>query len=153
MKLTMKVTTHLRTREMKELGRKFADQFAEQGGKLAAQYAKENVAPGRGPGPHPHITFHEDTGKLQSSIQYVVRKAGFLHYAAISTDVDYGLFLEKGWHTTSGRFVQYPWLDPAVARAMAEEIARAKILASWISSVPTNLDFGRAITSSMSVTE
>lgn len=86
--------------------------------------AKHNVAPGIGPGPHPHRTPHVDTGNLMRSIFYRTWQKGKLEVGfTVGTPLNYGLFLEVGWQTKSGSFFRYPWLMPALMSAAPLELA------------------------------
>lgn len=126
MKLTAQVQLNMRTKELQQAGLDFAREYAKELGNLTQEKAQENVAPGRGPGPHPHVTEHDDTGALRDSIQVRTFQQGFMVLSRVETDLDYGSYLELGWHTSSGRFVRYPWMMPAVelARREANRIAR-----------------------------
>lgn len=92
-------------------------------GRRALTLAKRNVAPGKGPGPHPHrqwkgVPDYVDTGTLMRSLQLRINERGFLKTATIFTDIPYGAYLEVGWHSAmSGRFYRYPWLEPAFREA------------------------------------
>lgn len=93
-----------------------------------------------GPGPHPHRTDHnfswEDTGKLAEAVDFAFKGRGYLktveiYVEPVTTDdgdiVDYGTFLEVGWHPKvpkrgggmrqTGKFYAYPWISLAVAKA------------------------------------
>lgn len=97
-----------------------------------------------GPGPHPHVSdgknpphqfTWEDTGKLARSVDAALKGRGFLKTVEIFVEpvqtedgriVDYGTFLEVGWHPVvptstgmrvTGNFYAYPWLSKAVAEA------------------------------------
>ena len=84
--------------------------------------AKGNVAPGKGPGPHPHREDHgwvwEDTGTLMESITWgfedasaiTNREAIIALIYADATKAPYGQWLELGWHGPSGQFYRYPFL-------------------------------------------
>jgi len=129
MRVTARVEVNLRTREVKARGAGFAQEFANAIAEKVAEFARRNVAPGRGPGPHPHRpqSPHIDTGELMRSIQVKEQPMGFLKTAIIWTDVPYGAHLEYGWTTRSGTHWRYPWCLPAVeeARAYAAVIARS----------------------------
>ena len=84
--------------------------------------AKKNVAPGRGPGPHPHISEHEDTGALQRAVfgEVIIRKwerdvsasrmtVKVGNYPPVPGKINYGIVLETG----SRKMPPYPWLSPA----------------------------------------
>lgn len=123
--------------------------------KIYADYLKgfmqENVAPGRGPGPHPHRVEHTDTGWAAKSI--VVRQVrknanmggdkGPLWYAGAFSDMakprpalakkyarstpphQYLFYLEFGWvQHGSGRRYRYPWAEPAKKKAAKQRIGR-----------------------------
>lgn len=93
---------------------------------VVAMRAKDAVAPGRGPGPHPHRTPHIDTGDLMRDIQVgeeykegevLVREVG-------NTEATpYGKFLEVGWFSRGGNFFRYPWLWPSL-ESSASDIRR-----------------------------
>lgn len=95
--------------------------------KLTEAKAKRNVKPGVGPGPHPHRTDHgwfwEDTGNLMRDVRYEMyesnmpRSVGFFVGA---WTLDYGRYLEEGFHGPSGRFYRYLWLQPAHDDAVKE---------------------------------
>lgn len=113
-------------------------EWAEQ----LAEMMRQNVAPGKGPGPHPHRTDHgwswEDTGAAQRAIGIrrgyvnVGRTGGYAAttdtawMAGVFGDVgngtgrggaqpsEYLFYLELGYHGPSGRRYQYRWCYPAV---------------------------------------
>jgi hypothetical protein len=87
---------------------------------IAKAQAQRNVAPGVGPGPHPHISDHVDTGELMEDIDAESRFSGNKAQAAVWTSLDYGMFLELGYHTLAGNFIRYPWLEPALDEAMRQ---------------------------------
>lgn len=129
MRLTARVEVNMRTAEVAARGAGFAQDFANQMAELAAEYARENVAPGRGPGPHPHRPDwpHEDTGNLSASIQIRAMAMGFLKTAHVFTDLPYGLYLEMGWtNPYTGNHWRYPWLIPALTLAQREWAAIAR---------------------------
>ena len=104
----------------------FAKMVAQQTAEAVLANAKARVAPGVGPGPHPHRTDHgwtwEDTGHLQDSLYWawdatkgLGNKSG-VWIAVVGIDAQkapYGLWLEWGWHSISGRLNRYPFLGPA----------------------------------------
>ena len=93
--------------------------------KAVKKQAQHNVSPGIGPGPHPHVSSHKDTGALKKSIFYRTwEKSGEVGFA-VGTDLHYGLYLEMGWHTKSGSFFRYQWLYPALQTAAPLEISVA----------------------------
>ena len=116
-----------RGKEFKESGEAFAQNFVLDLTIRAEKYAKENVEPGRGPGPHPHRTPHEDTGALKESISADVDVQGSKVIGTVGSNLDYGRYLEVGWRAKSGKFYRYPWLWPAMHRAAREmrDVARA----------------------------
>jgi hypothetical protein len=85
----------------------------------AKEDAQKNVAKGEGPGPHPHLTDHEDTGDLARSVQDAIWLQGFLTEGTIFTDSEYGTYLEVGWRTKKNNFYRYPWLKPAFLGALS----------------------------------
>lgn len=111
-------------------------------GKKIKEYARENVAIGTGPGPHPHQTPHKDTGNLMNAIGYRVQKMGAKNAKQWVVEVGvlnneevakYGIALELGWTTTRNttdkygnvtgketHLVQYPWLWDAINRHLDE---------------------------------
>ena len=129
MRLVSRVEINTQAREVKAQGKKFAKDFALQVGEVAQNLAKRNVAPGQGPGPHPHRpgSRHVDTGNLMNSITVTPQSRGFLEASLVGTDVDYGVYLEYGWTSKAGNHWRYPWLYPAVmeARASALSVARS----------------------------
>lgn len=133
MKLVSRIEVNSQSREVLARGDNFANALALTMAHEGAREARVNVAPGRGPGPHPHkpISDHLDTGELMRSIEVVAEERGFLKTANITTDLEYGLYLEVGWvNPWTGNFWRYPWLWPAVllvqtkAAAMARSTAR-----------------------------
>ena len=130
MRLTARVEVNMRTAEVASRGEGFAQDFANQMAELAAGLARENVAPGRGPGPHPHrpTSEHIDKGTLSESVKVRALAMGFLKTAHVFTDLESGLYLEMGWtNPHSGNHWRYPWLMPALelARMQWAEIARS----------------------------
>lgn len=108
-------------------------------GKAIKERAKENVIPNSGggmhPGPHPHITRHEDKGRLYDAIGYRVEKQGgkdkrwVLSVGVLNNEdvARYATALEVGYevkrieHNSDGTIagiqsfiIQYPWLWQAV---------------------------------------
>jgi hypothetical protein len=99
-------------------------------GDAIVETARENVAIGRGPGPHPHISKHEDTGDLQASIEKQVGDGAKGPVLEVGFGEPYGLYLEMGWHSRAGNFFRYPWLIPAVdaqGRRMNFYLAKLKV--------------------------
>ena len=105
-----------------------------------ARAARQNVAPGRGPGPHPHQpgSDHLDNGELMRSIIVVPEERGSFKTASVTTDLDYGVYLELGWtNPWSGRFWRYPWLWPAVlaVQRQAADMARTTAREFFVADV------------------
>jgi len=83
--------------------------------------AKENVAPGKGPGPHPHLG-RMDTGNLMRDIRIIKEPYWWTTHAygqaGCTEAAYYGVFLEWGWtNPWTGNFWRYPWLMPAYEQA------------------------------------
>jgi len=113
MRVTARVEVNFRNKWLKQLT---ADAVRDAMLELALDTQKQariNVAPGMGPGPHPHLTPHVDTGQLRESVQADVSEEGDRMWAEVFTKLDYGLYLETGWHSANGAFHRYPWLEPA----------------------------------------
>jgi len=129
MRLNARVEVNNRCREVRIMGNSFAQDVANVLGATAMDLAKLNVAPGSGPGPHPHRpqSTHIDTGALRDSLHVESQARGFLKTAILYTDLEYGAYLEMGWTTKGGTHYRYPWLMPAVeeARLETEAIARS----------------------------
>jgi len=127
-----KVRVYFNTPLAQQMGESFTTELAAAFGDEVQRRAKDNVAPGRGPGPHPHppppAWQHVDTGRLMESIGADIEKRLNVVNVMVSTPVPYGVFLEAGWHTQSGRFVRYPWLAPAIADTQRDfmRLVRAK---------------------------
>lgn len=113
--LTSVVRLNSRVPEVRQQGQNFASDFVQVMAEEVALQAMENVAPGKGPGPHPHRlgSNHIDTGDLMNSIRASYSRRGFMHEAFVETDLDYGIYLEVGWTTVAGTHYRYPWLGPA----------------------------------------
>lgn len=87
----------------------------EKFGEDVIKQARDNVAPGRGPGPHPHLSPHIDTGNLMGSLHKTVTDEADGPLLQIITDKQYGAILELGWHARgTGRWFQYRWMMPAL---------------------------------------
>lgn len=85
---------------------------------LATRYAKENVEEGKGPGPHPHHSWHIDTGNLAKKTGAKFDWSGGARMVGyVYCDAVYGVYLEAGWKTPKGTFYRYPWLKPAYIKA------------------------------------
>lgn len=129
MQLRGRIEVNTTAAEVAARGDVFANVLAQIMARDALQLARENVAPGKGPGPHPHKpeSHHTDTGNLMRSLDVEPEERGFLKTCSVGTDVDYGVYLELGWtNPNTGNFWRYPWLWPAVqqVQADAEETAR-----------------------------
>lgn len=132
MRLTVRVETNIRTRAIAAAGQGFAREFADRLAELTAEHARANVAPGSGPGPHPHrpvppFWAHVDTGDLMRSVKVEPESRGFLETTRVFSTLPYAVFLEVGWHSRSGLLWRYPWLYPALMQAQQEtaDIARS----------------------------
>lgn len=119
MQTTATLRVNNRTKAVKAEGDQFCREFVQILGDETKKLAAANVAPGKGPGPHPHRPGweHEDTGALAASIVNNVRQRGFMFEALVGTSLDYGMYLEMGWTAKSGNHYRYPWLYPAAVQA------------------------------------
>jgi len=117
MKVWATVEMDFRGKEAKRRGIDFIHDYILDQTALVEEYAKFSVSPGVGPGPHPHRTEHEDTGALRDSITSDVDVKGTRAIGEVGTDLEYGAYLEVGWHSRAGRFFRYPWLEPSLRRA------------------------------------
>lgn len=136
MRMTVKVEVNYNTKAVRAAGAGFAADFADQMGELTAKYARENVAPGVGPGPHPHRpgSDHEDTGELQRSIQVRHVRQGFLETSHVFSDLPYSVYLCLGWTSRSGKHWRYPFMLSAAMRAQYESASIAQSTARrWFS--------------------
>jgi len=119
------------TRAFHYTAKKFADEIKQE--------AQKQVAPGRGPGRHPHDLSHGwpdwvDTGALRESIDVLVYRgqegvSDILELAVFSDlggDRPYNVALSLGWHGPSGAWYRYPFLVPAAdaAASRAHQIIR-----------------------------
>lgn len=90
---------------------------------LAEQETRARVEPGVGPGPHPHLSRHEDTGQLRDSIRSNAEGGKHGPVGVISAGTHYAPFLELGYEVhnevTGWRVVQYPFLFTAGMEAVA----------------------------------
>jgi len=125
---------------------KTGDAFCKVYARLTADQMKLSVWPGKGPGPHPHRTSHEDTGWAFKSITIRRRKHGVSGpspgwFAGVFSDRRVGkpggrakrgatppwkylFFLEFGWTSRSGKRYRYPWAQPAYAWAAKKRVGR-----------------------------
>jgi hypothetical protein len=117
MRLQAKLRVSFNTALARRMGESFTTEVAAAFGDEVQRRAKENVMPGRGPGPHPHLTPHEDTGRLAESIQADIGKTASAVTVTVFSDLNYALYNEMGWHTSTGRFVRYQFLRPAITEA------------------------------------
>lgn len=121
MRLAATMRVDFNSRQAKAMGESFTAECAAAFGDRVMELAKRNVAPGKGPGPHPHKQpGRVDTGNLQDSIQADIHKTASAAVVTVFTPLDYGTYLEAGWHAPSGRFYRYPWLWPAINQAQKE---------------------------------
>jgi len=145
----IKVTVELKSTDIAPLAFRGSDSLAARISRNTAQrglkYARENVAPGKGPGPHPHRpgSDHVDTGALRDSLKVTEGWGGDLLFegmptnlswvTAVSTHLDYGLYLEMGWTTRRGTHYRYPWLFPAMTLAQRDFAHLARTTAMrWV---------------------
>ena len=127
MKTTATIRVSFNTPLAKQMGESFTTEVAAEFGDQVVARAKHNVSPNVGPGIHPHPG-RIDTGNLMENIWADIVKNQNGIKVVIYTDVVYGLYLEAGVHTLSGRFVRWPWLQPAITDTQKElsDIIRAK---------------------------
>ena len=145
----VRVTVELKSTDIAPLAFRGSDSLAARisrnTAKRGMEYAKANVAPGRGPGPHPHRpqSHHEDTGDLAESVKLSEGWGGDILFedaptnlswvTSIYTDLDYGLYLEQGWTALSGLRYRYPWLFPAMVMAQRDFAHLARTTAMrWV---------------------
>lgn len=146
----IKVTVELTSSDIVPLAFRGSDSMAARISRRVAErgmeYAKANVAPGKGPGPHPHRpqSQHTDTGDLAASLKVVEGWGGDILFesgmptglawvTSVSTDLDYGLYLEMGWTTQAGNHYRYPWLFPAMVMAQRDFAHLARTTAMrWV---------------------
>jgi hypothetical protein len=128
MKTTATIRVSFNTPLAKAMGESFTTEVAAEFGDQVLARAKENTAPGKGPGPHPHVSEHFDTGTLMENIFADIAKTANGVTMHVWTPIEYGLWNEAGWTTTTGRFIRYPWLSVAVSEVQKElsSIIRAK---------------------------
>lgn len=136
--------------EIVEQGVWFGLEFVDLLGQETVAEARKLVAPGSGPGPHPHRTEHEDSGALRDAVFYdtLLRDGGQSAIAVISIDPEaparqggtppyqYGVFLEMGWTAASGNHFRYPWLYPAAMIAQQRWQAFGKAAADRFMKKP-----------------
>ena len=110
----------LRTAELLLGGKRYSRAVLTELSAAVRDRAKQNVAPGQGPGPHPHKPgwTHIDTGLLMSSINSVVsHDTGNEVIAVVYSDLNYprpyNVYLELGWISAAGSRFVYPYLWPA----------------------------------------
>ena len=120
------VSVTLQTPAVRLWNQDFTKLQAKEAAEAVQAAAKANVAPGVGPGPHPHRTDHgwvwEDTGNLGDAIYWAwdadKKWSGdpSMYVAVVGVDATiapYGMWLEWGFHGPSGRFYVYPFIGPA----------------------------------------
>jgi len=119
MELKATVKTKYNAKLITDSGRAALETMMLGLGAAAEKKARENVTPGVGPGPHPHISKHEDTGALQYSIFSDIKDTGNTVVVTVGNTtppgakINYGIILETG----SVKMPAYPWLGPALAYA------------------------------------
>lgn len=155
MRVNVRVEVNTTAKEFTQRADDFINDFLKNLAELTRDIAKENVAPGKGPGPHPHRpgSHHVDTGRLRESIQVAYQERGFLKTAVVYTDLEYGLYLEAGWTTSKGNHFRYPWLTPAaeMARQRTRDIARSTYR-RWMSEAGSSYKGRKDITSLLAAT-
>ncbi len=121
--MSLRVISH--TKRIMASAQASAPNAAAIAGRILQQQAQRNVAPGMGPGPHPHVSQHIDTGNLMRDIfmRGEARALRFLAHVGSTSNAFYGAILEMGWHSRSGRFFRYPWLVPALQKRRKQIIA------------------------------
>lgn len=124
MKFSGQVIVDFRSKYAKGQTNALRRDLIEYIGVTAEGIAKANVAPGKGPGPHPH-SGRVDTGKLRDSIAVVIEDSGDETDASLICTLDYGLFLEIG----TAKMPRYPWLYPAAQEAGKQYGQEAKRIA------------------------
>jgi len=122
--------------------RNVIDQYSFVWASVVAEKMRHNLAPGVGPGPHPHRTKHDDTGDAMRAVEVRSREAkggGMTWFAGIFSDGlgasgsrgtppwKYGFFLEFGWVTKAGTRYQYPWATIAVSETAALRRVHARV--------------------------
>ena len=119
-KIAGTVSVNLNTAELKLGGQRYARAVVSELAEAVQKQAQHNVAPGVGPGPHPHKVYpgwpeNVDTGDLMRSVKAeLVEDTETRAEAAVYTPLEYGADLELGWiHPVSGTHWRYPWLFPA----------------------------------------
>lgn len=118
------VTIQLNIAEAKLGGKRYARAVVSELAKAVQKQAQENVAPGKGPGPHPHKVWpgfppNIDTGDLMRSVKTaLVEDTETRAEVGVYSDLEYGKDLEIGWtQPETGNFWRYPWLFPATEAA------------------------------------
>lgn len=129
MKLKTTVQVDFDNRYAKQVARDFCESVVLDMLIDATEQARLNVSPGMGPGPHPHVSEHVDTGRLAAAIETDVEvdQDGVMGVVGVADEpmATYGAALELGWHTKNGSFYRYPWLAPAVLGTGGELRVRA----------------------------
>jgi len=106
--------------ELLSKAQEWAERAVGEASDAAIKLAQEWVSPGIGPGPHPHITPHIDTGNLAANVKVLESfkwegRYGFVAYGS-NDAANYGYWLELGFHSRSGAFWIYPWLWPTTVQ-------------------------------------
>ncbi len=126
MEIRGSVQVKLNTGLVRQKGRDIAYEITSMMLNNIVAKAKHNLTPGIGPGPHPHVTPHKDTGEGTKNIWGYINRGEDAYLATFGTFLYYLLHLEFGYHARSGKFVRYPWLEPAIRETerQAQEMAQ-----------------------------
>ena len=117
MKFTTKATIRMSSDVVTRVHGASVSMIENVGHRLLSE-TRSRVSPGVGPGPHPHVTQHVDTGWLRdhiflTGVVHESRRHGVVN--GVVTDVEYAKYLEIGWHSSKGNFFKYPFMLPAVS--------------------------------------
>jgi len=122
MEIRAKVSFQMNPDLVKAAGKRGLEETVLAFGEFVTNEAKKNVMPGIGPGPHPHISEHEDTGALMRAIfndlEMTDDKLRIIVGCTppVKGKINYGIVLETG-----SRFMPpYPWLSPAYHKGRSQ---------------------------------
>ena len=122
MQIQARVSFKMNPELIKAAGKRGLEETVLAFGEFVQVEAKKNVTPGRGPGPHPHISEHEDTGALMRAIfNDLIMEGDKIRVvvganAPVPGKINYGIVLETG----SRYMPPYPWLSPAYHKARSQ---------------------------------